>query len=297
MPNSCGCSLAYCLHCLREHARGKIQQRSTPSCLNCLSPLPLHLTSALIKNECPLCPAEGEGTRGGGRPLKHKSLISLRCGHDHRFCVECAGKHVVAELEARRVPRCPRAVECSCTMEEGVVRSVLSSLLEVGGETRDGEGRERAKGVEARMLDWHDLRTGQTQSEHPLLRACRAADCQGHIPLPRQAWREGTPVRGECSHCKREYCCQCLSPPHPGRSCAAAEAAAEAWMGFLRSAALKEAGGEGEGQGGNLIEGASSLLLKMEQMVADREYLSRQCKRCPKCRRVIEKVRRRRCAL
>lgn len=49
------------------------------------------------------------------------------------------------------------------------------------------------------------------------------------LTVRRAALRQAAPIMGECTSCRRGYCCACLALPHPGRSCAAAASAAEAW--------------------------------------------------------------------
>ena len=292
LPTACGCEMGICLSCVRESSRSRVREGRKPACLVCLQPLPAELVASLLKMECPLCGRQPGPTDAGCGELR-----SMGCGHDHRFCGECAGKHVLASLQARRLPRCPRHAECVCVLEQPAIETALRGL---GGASALDEAT-----IQSKLLDWHDLRTSHIQDEHPLLKPCRAPDCRGRVALPRAAKFDGTPIAGECSDCRQAYCSQCMAAPHPGRSCAVAAALVEAWVAFLRSASGSVAvkgGGGGKGGGSSVdsavmgsaesvtADGLAELLLNMEQRKADREHLKRTCKRCPKCARLIEKL-------
>ena len=292
LPTACGCEMGICLSCVRESSRSRVREGRKPACLVCLQPLPAELVASLLKMECPLCGRQPGPTDAGSWELR-----SMGCGHDHRFCGECAGKHVLASLQACRLPRCPRHAECVCVLEQPAIETALRGL---GGASALDEAT-----IQSKLLDWHDLRTSHIQDEHPLLKPCRAPDCRGRVALPRAAKFDGTPVAGECSDCRHAYCSQCMAAPHPGRSCAVAAALVEAWVAFLRSASgsvAAKGGGGGKGGGSSVdsavmgsaesvtADGLAELLLNMEQRKADREHLKRTCKRCPKCARLIEKL-------
>lgn len=147
----------------------------------------------------------------------------------------------------------------------------------------------RGKALEQKLLDWHDAKVAAAQDRHPLLRGCRAADCKGHVVVPRATLHQTTPIMGECSSCRRGYCCVCFAMPHPGRSCFAAARATEDWGHFLRAVAAAEGGAEGM-QGTGHHRKVASLLLRLEQGKADREYTAKHCRRCPGCARLIEKL-------
>ena len=207
------------------------------------------------------------------------------------------GRYVVAELHAKRVPKCPRAAECCNTLDEAAIKSALSA--KVTGSTGGVVSSLAQSEIDALVLDWHDLRTATLQDAHPLLRACREPDCHGRVSLTREALRDGTPVVGECSECRRSYCCQCLAYPHAGRSCAEAQSLAEKWVGFLSSAGAETLDAPAAGSsndkttgddGASGVKGLGAVLLRLDQQKADRDYLRRTCKRCPQCRRIIEKV-------
>ena len=99
-------------------------------------------------------------------------MLPMGCGLDHQFCSTCVSALVLSELEAGRIPRCPRAVECRYELSYECVQQVLSTQL--GG-----------KALEQKLLDWHDAKVAAAQDRHPLLRGCRAADCKGHVVVPR----------------------------------------------------------------------------------------------------------------
>ena len=152
----------------------------------CIDPLPVGLVATLIKNECPLCGRTPAPTETGC-----SELLQAGCGHDHRFCADCLGKHVLSELHGRRLPRCPRAAECRNLLELGSVELALTTMAELGRD--DALGPRQLK---ERLMDWHDLRTGKVQDEHPLLRSCKAADCNGRVRLPRAAYPPTFQVKG-----------------------------------------------------------------------------------------------------
>ena len=112
------------------------------------------------------------------RPARARGLCSWPPTPDHRFCSECAGKHILAELEAKQLPSCPRHAECKKRLDErgdeGAVRAALSSLTGT-------HALATAERLESLVLDWYDLRQ-QAAQEHPLLKPCRAADCKGDAP-------------------------------------------------------------------------------------------------------------------
>ncbi len=294
LHNPCGCKEAVCLICLRENARSKIRDQLPPGCLLCLQPLDTALVSSLLKNECPLC-----GRTPGMGPDSCAPLIALGCSHAHRFCGECAGKHVLAELDARRLPRCPRAAECHSHLDVDAVALSLNALrgsspdVPAGGaNAAAAQARLDATAIQAKLVQWHDLRVGSVQAAHPLLKACRMPDCRGHIALPLTALRDGSPVAAKCSECQQIVCAQCLAPPHPYKTCAEAAALAESWAAFLERAGSTAtvddgAGGIAAAAGGGALR---ALLEKLAQQKADREFLKQRCKRCPRCRRLIEKT-------
>ena len=91
-----------------------------------------------------------------------------------------------------------------------------------------------------------------------------------------------------CSDCHRGKCWFCLNQHHPTLSCAEVKQVRNRWMGFLHSMVNKE---DSPTSG----DGLAQSLTKFEQQLADNEYfatniLNGNMKRCPKCKRLIEKM-------
>ena len=105
VPTTCGCQPGVCFHCVRQNTLVRIRDRQAPTCVQCIQPLPTALVTSLLKGLCALC---------GQRPASSE-FVSMRCGHDHRFCGSCANKCVVAptpNLMTRGMPSSPHFPWC-----------------------------------------------------------------------------------------------------------------------------------------------------------------------------------------
>ena len=132
------------------------------------------------------------------------------------------------------------------------------------------------------------MRTGAVQDSNPLLASCRAPDCHGRIPLPRAALLANAAETAECNVCRRSYCACCLEAPHPMRSCAAAKLIEREWEAFLRNVA-----GDGAGEGADNSEIARTLaqrLVVKDAQQASNAYFARNCKKCPFCSKLVERI-------
>jgi hypothetical protein len=115
---------------------------------------------------------------------------------------------------------------------------------------------------------------------------CTSPDCSGYLISTLQDRRRaktGEAVPVKCGTCHSSSCWTCYSCVHPSRSCEQARHARRQWMGFL-----KQTRTDGEG-------GAGALLLKLEQSAANAHYFrknieSGNMKRCPQCKKLIEKM-------
>ena len=84
MPHACVVGPC-CFGCLRTLARTAIGDGRAPMCV-CLEPLPGATVAALLRDECALC------DDAKARKANASELISMGCGHGHRFCAHCAAR-------------------------------------------------------------------------------------------------------------------------------------------------------------------------------------------------------------
>lgn len=73
------------------------------------------------------------GEDDGQQPGWAGDVVRIRCGHDHVVCRPCAAKKLREALKEKKVPCCPRSVECKNQFLED---EVIEEILEGDGEVR-----------------------------------------------------------------------------------------------------------------------------------------------------------------
>ena len=310
VANRCVCDSQVCMACLRRWACVQIREGERVTCpgfragsrvgvqQRCATPVSSSLLDVLFAASCPLCPPD-EDDMPSHSQQQENPLVSCGCALEshHLFCTPCLSQSVAGSIQAKRLPRCPRAPECRYQLDEVAVRAAI------------GDGNESL------VHEWHDLLVQSVQQHWEGNKPCPTPNCTGFLSGSFdvvQKARSGEASEVRCNQCLLTYCWTCASRFHHGRGCGAAIEATGKWLRFLRSVtenpqAAAAGGGAGGGAGSiasegewrrlaaAAAEGCRQLLLRMEAAKEDAKYFKENIergnlKKCPQCRRLIEKM-------
>ena len=229
------------------------------------------------------------------------------CASNHRFCAECCWRCCQSALGDGLVPACPFDKQHKCgAIGKEVACAALSAWLR-GDVTRKAElgdwaiGGSASKGftsgkLDAVYLSAHRARQGAVQ--------CIGRHCQAwYVPVVPHSTE---PQRVVCTQprCGASFCTACRQPFHFRSTCAEALRLHARWIKFLQEelvAFLMVAVQADEARWAPVLKAHTKRKGALDN--ATREALSRfdelrkmeiwkesHCKRCPGCKRVVEKL-------
>jgi len=214
-----------------------------------------------------------------------EGIMPAMCNSSHSFCKDCMRRHIEEELEGKGVlPACPLSSECSHLLTRDQVEDItVSSAKEV---------------AIMRRFDLLSQRLGlQALGAFP----CARETCPDWI-VPS---RPGKQQLVECPACKIRFCSLCKRKPYHWRitSCEDAPRVDQAWhqwLGEERDAYLEKLAardpeyikileqlGSKKAEQFRMLEAAEARRREFAEM---ERWKAANCKCCPKCSRVINKV-------
>mmetsp|Transcript_92016 Transcript_92016/g.168756 ORF Transcript_92016/g.168756 Transcript_92016/m.168756 type:complete len:801 (-) Transcript_92016:19-2421(-) len=206
------------------------------------------------------------------------------CGKAHAFCSSCLRQHVQTELEGKGVlPACPLSAECGHLLTSQQVKVIV-------GPGDDGKA----------LIDICSLL--QQRLGLQALGALPCAKCDDWM-VPGCS-RPGRMSLVECPSCKDRFCRECKRRPYHFRArCDQVPRIEGLWREWLRTGRNKymaELAKEDEQYESMFREfetkrAEQDAMLKeadgrLEEFAAMERWKAENCKCCPKCKRVIEKV-------
>ena len=233
------------------------------------------------------------------------------CKHRHRFCYECCWRCCQSALGEGLVPACPSDKESKCgVLGKGVAERALSVWL-------GSRGKSQARKAELGST-WAirgSTASGFTSGKLDEVYASAERAAQGAVQCPGRkcnAWYIPTvphstkPQRIVCAidKCGMSFCSLCRHPYHFRTDCAEALRIQARWVKFLTEdlapflmaaikvdparygAALKEHTRSKSA----LDDAAKDALRRFDELKQMELWKERHCRRCPHCRRVVEKM-------
>jgi hypothetical protein len=185
-------------------------------------------------------------------------IVQIGCGHpEHRMCRAC-----IAENCLRMAIR--EKVVASCPMCHEALSSDVAGRFLTQQELRQYKEIELAVAL-ARFS------------------SCPTPNCSFRFDVPGEF--RSTPIRMDCPMCSKSCCSSCLSQPfHQGVSCESFPAARAEFYSVLRALCVKR----------KLSASASAELGRYfgnyEILRQDEERKAHDCKLCPNCNRVVERI-------
>mmetsp|Transcript_86649 Transcript_86649/g.240258 ORF Transcript_86649/g.240258 Transcript_86649/m.240258 type:complete len:649 (+) Transcript_86649:60-2006(+) len=213
------------------------------------------------------------------------SALPAVCPAAHAFCAGCLAMHVRTELDGKgTLPACPLSSQCGHLLTYRQVEQFLSSELDAS----------------TLMGRFHLL---QQRAGLQMLGAFPCPKCNDWLVPPSGKGRNRQALV-ECPRCKDRMCVLCQRRPfHFRASCAEVPRLEELWREWLRSGrdayvaelarqdaayecALAELRSKQEEQAEMLRQAEARLA----EFTAMERWKAENCKCCPHCKRVIEKI-------
>ena len=218
--------------------------------------------------DCELCFCEFEVSQ----------MYTVDCAASHRFCFECIGRMVEMNIRENTEAVCPGG-ECNHVMSEIEVMQTV------------GEGELLTK-----------FRTQQLTraiTSIPGAIPCPTADCTGY----EIASMPGEKERVTCSVCRAVFCSLCKNQYHYKYECGQVQQAERAWLEWVTSGRrayldqLAAADAEYEERISEFNEAreahqreVEAALQRLRENENDEEWKAANCRCCPSCGRVINRV-------
>jgi hypothetical protein len=206
------------------------------------------------------------------------------CQMGHSFCRNCMGRHIAEELEGKGVlPACPLSAQCHHVLTRDQVEEILPR-------------------TDDRAMRRFDLLAQRSALQALGAVPCARDACQDWIVPPRAS---GQPQLVVCPSCQVRFCSSCKRRPFHFRidRCADVLAVDNAWHEWLRrdrdvflarraaedveyQKVVQELSAK-KAEQDKMLEEAESRKREFEEM---EDWKARNCKCCPHCRRVINKI-------
>ena len=216
------------------------------------------------------------------------------CSAGHRFCAECNWRCCQSALSDGLVPACPNDKEARCgVVPHASATAALTCWLREPSHRAAGWTSEKVAAV---YLSAERARQGAVQ--------CIGRNCPAYYvpPVPHAEH----PQRLQCTvaSCGASFCSACRHPFHYRSSCAEALRLSARWVrflqaelpAFLQSAMLVDAERWAPvlkaytQSKSSLDEAARDALSRFDELRKMELWKEKHCKRCPSCRRVVEKL-------
>ena len=217
------------------------------------------------------------------------AALSL-CRQRHLFCADCCWRCCESSLRDGLVPACPKDKEEKCgAVSKRRAVAALAAFLSVTDDEARLSGWD-AK-LDAVYLSAERARAGAVQ--------CIACPAWHVPPMPHSP----EPQRIVCA-CGATFCSACRQPYHRRSSCAEALRLQAKWVRFLQDElpALLMAAVRVDGERwapvlaahakakGALDDATRDALSRFDELRKMELWKQAHCKRCPSCRRVVEKM-------
>ena len=235
------------------------------------------------------------------------------CKARHRYCAECCWRCCQSSLGDGLVPACPSDKEHRCgAIGKGVAERALSRWLGEKGQTQ-----ARKAELGAAWAVRGSIASGFTSGKLDAVYASAERAAQGAVQCPGRnnkckAWyipavpHSTRPQRVVCAvdKCGTSFCSLCRHPYHFRTDCAEALRIQARWVKFLQDdlapflmAAIKVDPGrysdalkEHTKAKSALDDATKDALTRFDELKKMELWKEKHCKRCPKCKRVVEKM-------
>ena len=244
----------------------------------------------------------------------HKSLSVPLCSANHHLCVDCAWACCRSALGDGLVPACPHEKQAGCgTVSQEVACLALTRWLGEAPSPEEAERRRaelepvwQLKGSAARGFTSGKLEGVYLSAERARQGAvqCIGKNCEAWYVPPTPHSSE--PQRLACKQrvCGAVFCSACRTPWHQRSSCAEALRLHARWCRFLQEelqaflmAAVRVDGERWApvlevyaSRRGALDDATRAALSRFDELRKMELWKEKHCKRCPRCRAVVEKL-------
>lgn len=201
---------------------------------------------------CPICFEAVDGDNG--------DVVSIACADEHRFCRLCLLQHV----DSQPFPRCP-AVRCAYELSE-------QDLIVICGA-----GSQRVERFR------EDLLTKAVDQLSEVVR-CPNPDCSCALTV------DGGRQRWQCCEWPA-WCTKCRQPYHYKVECEAVEGLCKRWLQWVstdRSTYHQEEVQHSRFETQRIA--LEEALSRHAELQRDEEWKRANCRECPRCQRVVEKL-------